>query len=61
VRNLLYAVEWWVFGAFAVLIWWRWVQEQSALDSPRQEAEPEPHPEDEPEDEDEERPDTVRS
>ena len=23
-RNLLYAVEWWVFGAFAVFIWWRW-------------------------------------
>ena len=24
VRNLLYAVEWWVFGAFAAFIWWRW-------------------------------------
>ena len=30
VRNLLYAIEWWVFGGFAVLIWWRWVQEQVA-------------------------------
>ena len=30
VRNLLYAIEWWVFGAFAVLIWWRWVGEQLA-------------------------------
>ncbi len=24
VRNLLYAFEWWVFGAFAAFIWWRW-------------------------------------
>lgn len=24
VRNLLYAVEWWIFGAFAAFIWWRW-------------------------------------
>lgn len=22
-RNLLYALEWWVFGAFAIFIWWR--------------------------------------
>jgi surfeit locus 1 family protein len=27
-RNLLYAVEWWFFGAFAAFIWWRWVVEQ---------------------------------
>jgi cytochrome oxidase assembly protein ShyY1 len=26
-RNLLYAVQWWVFGAFAAFVWWRWVQE----------------------------------
>ena len=25
IRNLLYAFEWWVFGAFAAFIWWRWV------------------------------------
>lgn len=24
IRNLLYAVEWWVFGAFVVFLWWRW-------------------------------------
>lgn len=24
-RNLLYALEWWVFGAFAVLLWWRYL------------------------------------
>ncbi|HEX4685281.1 MAG TPA: SURF1 family protein [Nocardioides sp.] len=27
-RNLLYALQWWVFGAFAVFMWWRWVQEE---------------------------------
>ena len=28
IRNLLYAIEWWFFGAFAVFIWWRWVREE---------------------------------
>ncbi|MGH3444359.1 MAG: SURF1 family protein [Nocardioidaceae bacterium] len=23
-RNLLYAFQWWVFGGFAVFLWWRW-------------------------------------
>lgn len=27
-RNLLYAVEWWVFGAFALFIWWRWCTDE---------------------------------
>jgi surfeit locus 1 family protein len=26
-RNLLYGFQWWVFGAFAVFVWWRWLQE----------------------------------
>lgn len=26
-KNLLYAVEWWIFGLFAAFIWWRWVRE----------------------------------
>jgi surfeit locus 1 family protein len=26
-RNLLYAFQWWVFGAFAIFMWWRWLQE----------------------------------
>ena len=30
VRNLLYAFEWWVFGAFAAFIWWRWRQDATA-------------------------------
>lgn len=36
IRNLLYAIEWWFFGAFAAFIWWRWVTE-----APEQEAEEE--------------------
>jgi cytochrome oxidase assembly protein ShyY1 len=27
VRNLLYALQWWVFGAFALFVWWKWVRE----------------------------------
>jgi hypothetical protein len=27
-RNLLYAFEWWVFGGFAVYIWWRWCRDE---------------------------------
>lgn len=27
-RNLLYALQWWVFGILAIYIWWRWCQEQ---------------------------------
>lgn len=27
-RNLLYATEWWFFGAFAAFIWWRWVRDR---------------------------------
>jgi cytochrome oxidase assembly protein ShyY1 len=26
-RNILYAIEWWVFAAFAAFIWWRHVRE----------------------------------
>ena len=27
-RNLLYALEWWLFGGFAVLVWWRWCRDE---------------------------------
>ena len=27
-RNLLYAVQWWIFGGFAVYIWLRWCRDQ---------------------------------
>jgi surfeit locus 1 family protein len=47
VRNLFYAIEWWFFGGFAVLIWWRWVGEQLAVTERA------------PAEEDEEQPDTV--
>jgi surfeit locus 1 family protein len=37
-RNLLYALEWWVFGAFAIFIWWRHlrdsVQREDAAEDP---------------------------
>ena len=36
IRNLLYALEWWFFGAFAVFVWWRWARETL------EEADPEP-------------------
>lgn len=29
VRNLLYGLEWWVFGGFAVFLWWRWVRDET--------------------------------
>lgn len=27
-RNFLYAVEWWVFAAFAAFVWWRFVKDE---------------------------------
>jgi len=38
-RNLLYAFQWWVFGAFAGFMWWRWLQED-VLGRPRRGAPP---------------------
>ena len=38
-RNLLYAVEWWFFGAFALFIWWRWARETVELETSGQTAE----------------------
>ncbi len=32
-RNLLYAVEWWFFGAFALFIWWRWLRDEAGADA----------------------------
>ena len=31
-RNALYAFEWWVFGLFAIYIWWRYVRDASSSD-----------------------------
>jgi cytochrome oxidase assembly protein ShyY1 len=35
-RNLLYAVEWWVFGGFAVFVWWRWCRDSLVVDDDQQ-------------------------
>lgn len=32
-QNLLYAVEWWLFGAFAVFVWQRWVRDAVGIRS----------------------------
>jgi cytochrome oxidase assembly protein ShyY1 len=37
-RNLLYGIEWWVFGAFALFVWVRWCRD--SLAAPAQEAQP---------------------
>lgn len=29
-RNLLYALEWWFFGAFAAFVWFRWVRDETS-------------------------------
>lgn len=31
-KNLLYALEWWIFGLFAAFVWWRWVREVTEPD-----------------------------
>ncbi len=39
-RNLLYAVEWWIFGAFAFFVWFRWCRDslQPVDDEPEADA-----------------------
>lgn len=32
-RNLLYALEWWVFGGFAVFLWWRYLADQTRAEA----------------------------
>lgn len=34
-RNLAYAVQWWVFGLFAVFMWWRMSTESVAASRPK--------------------------
>ena len=29
-RNVLYALEWWFFGAFALFVWVRWMRDETA-------------------------------
>jgi len=48
-RNLLYGIEWWFFGAFALFLWWRWCRDElervrsgtSAADDDQDAADPE--------------------
>ena len=39
IRNLVYAVQWWVFAAFIAFMWWRMVSEPPRLRDERPEAE----------------------
>jgi hypothetical protein len=32
-RNLLYALEWWVFGLLAIYVWWRYVRDALRADA----------------------------
>ncbi len=34
-RNLAYALQWWVFGAFALFMWWRMATESVAAAKPK--------------------------
>ena len=48
-RNLLYALEWWVFGLFAAFVWWRHVRDLASEPLVgRSEPRPEPADEDDP-------------
>jgi surfeit locus 1 family protein len=38
-RNLAYALQWWVFGAFALFMWWRMASENVAMRRAEDEAE----------------------
>lgn len=33
-RNLFYAAEWWFFGGFVVFVWWRYLRDELAQESP---------------------------
>lgn len=45
-KNLLYAIQWWLFGLFAIYIWQRWCRDQ--LEAERELSEAATAPEDEP-------------
>lgn len=44
IRNLLYALEWWVFGGFALFIWWRYVRDVTAEEEQRSVPDDDPVP-----------------
>ncbi len=47
-RNVLYAIEWWLFGAFAALVWARWARDVVLAERAADEETPEPEDEDQP-------------
>ena len=51
-RNFLYAIEWWVFGAFAVFVWFRWCQDSLRPTEPDEEPDENPDGESDGESED---------
>ncbi|WP_273653943.1 SURF1 family protein [Cellulomonas fimi] len=49
IQNLAYAAQWWIFGGFAVALWWRLVRDEAEGDRRPPEVEGEPGPDPEPE------------
>lgn len=47
-KNLLYAIQWWVFGLFAIYIWQRWCRDQLEAADAVAPAQARREPEDEP-------------
>ncbi|GHH68647.1 SURF1-like protein [Streptosporangium violaceochromogenes] len=43
-RNLAYAAQWWIFGLFAVFMWWHFVRDILRGRTAEREAEPKPTP-----------------
>jgi cytochrome oxidase assembly protein ShyY1 len=41
-RNLAYAAQWWIFGLFAVFMWWHFVRDALRGPTTEQESKPEP-------------------
>lgn len=39
-RNLLYALQWWLFGLFACVVWWRWARDEVEVARSGRRAEP---------------------
>jgi surfeit locus 1 family protein len=42
-RNAAYALQWWLFGAFALLLWWRMVRQDALEEVARLASAPHPH------------------
>ena len=40
IQNLAYAAQWWIFGAFAVLLWLRLVRDEARGSGPERDVSP---------------------